>query len=1203
MSFPAGAPGANPDHHDDGRYSRESPGGGLTGPEVTAETAALAAVETLARLGRRCGLRVTAGPAAVDLPEPPEEVRHLDGASARARLRELARPASGPAGELMHVRLLSGGEAAEAEPATGAGVLVTCRPTAAAITAAVDCDRADPWWRARTAAAEVFAEVLAALLADPRLPAAAAPGIGARSRALVLGPLAGRAVPYGPFVAIPTMIERQADLAPDRPAVTHLGRTLGYRELDELANGLAAALADRGVGRGDTVPVLMGNSLELVTGYLALMKLGAAFVPLDPAWPEARIATALDVLAPRLVLHAAHTAPPHHHPGRALEVAVDRIAPSPHRPGVPLRPDDPIYGIFTSGTTGTPKCAVNLHGGLTNRFRFMSRYFEPTADHVVLQNSRHTFDSSVWQLFWPLTIGGRTVVPPQDEFLDLEHTIAAIAAHGVTLTDFVPSIFNVVVAMVDGDPAALRRIASLRELVVGGEEINPRMVHRLRTLLPGLRVTNGYGPTETSIGMVFHPVQAADGDAVPLGRPIDNCYAVVVDDALRPLPPGATGEIVVGGACLGAGYRGDPARTGAVFVPNPFASVPGDRLYRTGDLGYYDAAGRLHFQGRADVQVKVGGVRIEPGEIEVAAEGVPGVRQAKVLAATAGGARALALFAAGDERLTEEALRERLTRVLPRTSLPRYYVVLAAMPLTDNGKVDRRALAEVLDRRLLGPPAAPAGPDDDGTAARVLRVLRSVLHQPALGPDDDVMRAGADSISAVAAVAALRAAFGVPVGVRDLFDQPRATALARLIDDRLARPAADTDDEALLRRDASAPAAFPAAPAPPSRAPGTVLVTGASGFVGARLVHELLERTDARVVCLVRAGEDAAALRRVREALAAQGLDGQRSAARLSAVAGDLTLPRLGLDAATWDRLARGCDALLHAGALVNFLYDYGAHRAPNVLGTREMLRLALDRRPKPLHHVSTLGVLEAEAARRGAVLPESVDLAEVAVPVSGYSRSKWAAERYLAGARRRGAVVTVLRLGEVMPADDGHPNPRALTHLLLSAFHRLGVCPNTDIRSDYTPVDYAAARMAAAVFDPDAWGRDLHVFHPESVCFAEVFSRFGTLVRRVPCTEFLARLREAAVRSGDRELNTLLALLPDTGDGGEAAAERMFGRLLTDNPRLFDKSACRRLERRQGLTDDWLGGPIAAYRRYFDHHGGLLGPPGETRELQQAGA
>jgi thioester reductase-like protein len=273
----------------------------------------------------------------------------------------------------------------------------------------------------------------------------------------------------------------------------------------------------------------------------------------------------------------------------------------------------------------------------------------------------------------------------------------------------------------------------------------------------------------------------------------------------------------------------------------------------------------------------------------------------------------------------------------------------------------------------------------------------------------------------------------------------------------------------------------------------------------------------------------------------------------------------------------------LHNGALVNLLFSYAAHRPANVLGTAGILRLAMTREPVPVHYVSTLSAVQAQAqALRSTKLPED-DASATVPPARGYSKSKWVAERYLGQARRRGAQITVLRLGEVMPSEQNpHPNTRALTHLLLSAISRLGVAPDAPIRSDYTPVDYASARIVAAVLDRDAWGRVLHVFHPESVDFAAALP-----VTRTGCAEFLTVLREAVQRTGDRELAGLAALLPaadgPAADGTDEPSLRAeLAALLTDNPSLYGKDECRQLETRWQLTDESLRGAIAAYHAYL---------------------
>ncbi|UUU36490.1 thioester reductase domain-containing protein [Streptomyces sp. CA-210063] len=995
--------------------------------------------------------------------------------------------------------------------------------------------------------------------------------------------VAGAEVDHGPYRPVATLIEEQADRTPGRTALVHRGETettLTYAEFDALANGLAAELTAAGVRDGDFVPLVIGNSVELPLCMVALMKLGAVFVPCDPAWPEERLRGVLKVLDPPLLL----TTGPLVHTDRPSRVVSHRtLTPSTERPGRRPAPGHPVYGVFTSGTTGVPKCAVNLHGGLTNRFRFMSRYFGATGDEVVLQNSRHTFDSAIWQLLWPLTTGGRTIIPEQGEFLDLERTVETIARYGVTVTDFVPAILGMLVALLEAEPAHVAEVASLRHLVVGGEEIIPHAVHRLRELVPGLGITNGYGPSEASIGMVFHRVDGTEGDRIPLGRPIDNCYAVI-DGA----DTDGIGEILIGGACLGAGYLGDPERTAEAFVPNFFPGVPGERLYRTGDLGWFDDSGLLRFAGRRDRQAQVDGVRIELGEIETTAEACPGVVQAKALTLRRSGRTRLVVAAAAEEGTTPVALREHLASVLPRVQVPQHCFVLQALPLTDNGKVDLGALHTIVEEKLESGAGTGSGPGGDAGLTRVERiagVMGAVLDLPGFGVRDDFLDHGGDSLNALTAALRIRETLGVRVGISDLYAHRTPVALAAAVHGR-ATDASAADDASLMERDAELPEelaalARRAARTRPAVPPRTVLVTGATGFVGARAVHRLLTATEARVVCVVRAHDDAHARHRLIEALRAQGLWDEALAGRLDARRGDLARARFGWTREAWEAYAAQCDAVLHIGALVNFLLDYRAHRPANVAGTAEVLRFALSGRAKALHHVSTLGVLDRQAVRTTGRLGEDFDPTEAVTPASGYSRSKWVAERLVLTARRLGAPVTLYRLGEIMPAaDNGVPNPKALTHLLLSAFLRLGLRPDVPMRSDYTPVDETAARLVAGLAEP-AEGAVHHVFRDGSVDFAAIGLAEGG--RSVPPEEFMAALRAAADEdegSAAAVLAAVLTMLPASGPDGTPD----FRRLLTDNPGLFTRDSCTALDARHGLREPPLEAALAAYRTTLTH-------------------
>lgn len=502
--------------------------------------------------------------------------------------------------------------------------------------------------------------------------------------------------------------------------------------------------------------------------------------------------------------------------------------------------------------------------------------------------------------------------------------------------------------------------------------------------------------------------------------------------------------------------------------------------------------------------------------------------------------------------------------------MPAYCVVLPALPVTDSGKVDVAALRRRLDG-LDVEHLNPDGPATDQPVSPALSVLRGLPGLAGLAAQDDVMVAGVDSLQALDAVWRLREAYRVEVGVQDLFDHPHPAALDRVLRGRVGS-GTHPDEYAQMDQDAQLLAEIEIQPGSPAGPVRTVLVTGATGFVGGRSVAELLDDGVTTVICLCRAADDHAARERVVAWLRRQHLWREEYTSRLVAYAGDLSRTRLGLGESTWTRLSIHTDLIMHVGALVNFVYDYADHRRANVLGTHEVLRLAMQGRPKPVHHVSTLGVLAHAAARGGIRLDEQVDPVAVPPPPGGYSRSKWVAERLLLQARDKGATVTLFRLGEVMPAaDNGFANPRALTHLLCRAFHRLGRVPDVAMRTDYTPVDQVARALAAAVHDRSAWNATYHVFDPAVVCLGDLVDQ-----ARVPADEFLAALRAAAVH--DAQLTVLDALLRQRS-GRQAG---VFDGLLDENPALFAQDGYRRMARRWRLAAAPLPAAVMAYRRFL---------------------
>jgi amino acid adenylation domain-containing protein/thioester reductase-like protein len=1029
--------------------------------------------------------------------------------------------------------------------------------------------------------------------------------------------IVGDAVEYPKSRTVIQLIEAAAQRRPSAPAVTFGDLSLTYRQLNGCAERLAEQLRVMGSGPGDFLPLLMRHGPELPVAMLAAMKLAAPFVPVDDAMPPHVQERMIGALGARLVL-CSPGAPAVELPrvvvdilGLGEEAGLPGVLAS-DRPGL----DDLAYGFYTTGSTGDPKCALNIHRGILNRFLYMTRRFGGQDDEIVLQNSRHVFDSSLWQLLWPLTNGSQVVIPERAGILDLQATVDIIERYQITMTDFVPSIFNVLVAMMTARPQIAIQMASMRRILIGGEEANAEAVRIFRTMLPQVAVINTYGPTEASIGSVFHEITDADTGSVPIGRPIDNTYAVIVDDQLRPVEPGDTGEILLGGDCLGLGYLNDPERTRAAFIDNPFLAIPGLRLYRTGDLGRYLPNGLLHFAGRADQQVKISGLRVELPEIELALLRHPKVREARVIVRDSAGGRWLVAFVTGDGALDPADLRSFASDELAPLLVPKEFIVLDQLPLNANGKADRRALARLAERRDQAVPLAGAGElSDDGQV--VWQAWSDLLPVPPSSAEDDFFDLGGDSLTAQKLALRLTREFGAAVSVRDIADHPTITQQAHLA---AARPSAVTMPDggprdgsgggpgdgpsgasggragaitpsarARIDADAQLPpeVAPPSGAVPPSGSPpgGTrrVLLTGATGFVGAHLLHDLLAGTTTEVYCLVRAPSAQAALDRITRNLAEYRLWQDDFAGRVHPVPGDLGEPRLGLDAATYERLGHRVDTIVHSGALVNLVQGYGTHRAANVIGTVEVLRFATAYRGKAVHHISTLSTVVDRSDGTAVPAPEAP--VPLRLPSGGYGQSKWVAERLVDQAAERGMTVAVYRLGEMMPhSRTGVPSRRGLPDLLAKACLRVGLCFSSPVVLNYTPVDYASQLVVAAIARGESGY--FHVRYPEPVAFDDLLAalqaKFG--LTRVSYGQFWYALRDLADSGTDDGVLGTFAVAPRADDGTEAQAVRALAALFSDDLCATSTARADRLMAAAGLR--WPAVGKDTFERYAAYHG-----------------
>ncbi|MGW4488540.1 non-ribosomal peptide synthetase [Amycolatopsis sp. NPDC004368] len=595
------------------------------------------------------------------------------------------------------------------------------------------------------------------------------------------------------------LFEQQVRRQPDALAAVHGERGWTYRELNGRANRLARALLARGLRRESVVAVVTERNLAWLTAVLAVLKAGGVYLPIEPHFPPERIAKTLRQAGCELVLTERGSSEGLDHalallPG-AIRLHVEAACGERRSAtdlGIDVTPRQLAYIYFTSGSTGEPKGAMCEHAGLLNHLYAKIDDLGITEGQVVAQTAPQCFDISLWQLLAPLLAGGRTLIVEQDVILDAERFVDRLARGRVAVAQVVPSYLDAVLSFVEGKP---RPLPDLRCVSVTGEAVKKELVQRWFAAFPDVKLVNAYGLTETSDDTNHEVMDAPPAtDRVPIGRPVNNVRVAVVDEHLQPVPLGAPGEIVFSGVCVGRGYVNDLARTRAAFVPDPHRA--GERLYRSGDRGRWLPGGRLEFLGRRDSQVKISGFRIEIGEVENALLRVPGVGDgAVVVAEREGHGKHLVAFYSAAEALPGETLHARLSDSLPAYLVPSAFHWREQLPLTANGKVDKKALTEWA-AELEGAEEghdAPATPAEQRLAAAWAGVLG--LAPEKIGRHDHFFDRGGTSLSAVKLAVALDRA----VSLAEITRHPVLADQAALLADQGTVPA----DQATVLADRS----------------------------------------------------------------------------------------------------------------------------------------------------------------------------------------------------------------------------------------------------------------------------------------------------------------------------------------------------------------------------------------------------------------
>jgi amino acid adenylation domain-containing protein len=616
--------------------------------------------------------------------------------------------------------------------------------------------------------------LLAAMAATPSLALSRLPLLTGAERARILLDFNRTAAPYPRNATIVDLFEQNADATPAATALEYGAEKISYAQLDARANALAHGLIGMGVQRGDRVALILERSADLVVAMLATLKAGAAYVPIETNCPPERMAAILADASPRAVVEPAMLA---------------SLAPqAQRRPGVQgIHAGSLACVIYTSGSTGQPKGVMVEHRNVL-RLVCNSGYAPLGAADCVAHCANPAFDASTWEIWGALLNGARVLVVPHATLLDPKLFNRALLDGGVTALWLTAGLFN------EYADKLAPAFAQLTWLLAGGDVLDPASVARvLNNPSRPRHLLNGYGPTETTTFATTHLIDAVDGASIPIGRPIANTTAYILDAHQEPVPLGVAGEIHIGGDGVTRGYLNQQAMTAERFIADPFG---GERLYRTGDLGRWRADGSIEFMGRNDFQVKIRGFRIEPGEIEARLAACAGIREALVVARdTPAGDKTLVAYLVGSGDIDLAALQRDMKAALPSYMQPGAYVVLERLPLTANGKVDRRALPAPAETARASTEQAPLTPGQQ----RLADIWRALLGREHIDAHDSFFDLGGNSLMATRLVSRIEQQYAIDYPLRAVFEAPQLATMADRIAIGNADQQADTLEELLLQ--------------------------------------------------------------------------------------------------------------------------------------------------------------------------------------------------------------------------------------------------------------------------------------------------------------------------------------------------------------------------------------------------------------------
>lgn len=908
------------------------------------------------------------------------------------------------------------------------------------------------------------------------------------------------------------LFEEQVAKTPDYTAVVFSDQKLSYSELNEQSNRFARTLIRLGVKPDSVVAILLNRSIDMIVAMIAILKAGAAYLPVDPEYPSDRIQYIIsDSGCDVLVTHSQYTKSVHVQ-GKILFIDTLCLdANDGTNIETQTSSSNLAYLIYTSGSTGNPKGVMIEHKSIVNTLFWRKTYYGFNPTDAVLQLPSYAFDSSVEDIFTPLISGAKLILVDQKNLLSTTYLGGLIQAHGITNLLTVPSFLR---QLLDG---LANQLSKLRCITVAGEAVSEGLIRDFFKSINSVRLFNEYGPTENSVCTTVFEILPNDR-RVLIGHPINNNNCYIVDKHWNLLPIGFVGELCVSGVGLARGYFNKPELTDQKFIENPFEA--GTRLYPTGDLAKWLPDGNIEFIGRIDDQVKLRGFRIELSEIETCISNFPGVKENTVIINSENNGRdKLVAYLVSDKSFSISHLKRYLSVKLPKHMIPSFFVSLDVLPLTPNGKINKKALPALELNHIV----ADYEPPHNGIERSLVNLWKEVLEVSKISINDNFFELGGDSLAIVEMLTALFE-HNWNLTAQDFYEYPTIKELAVKILGRgetrkdsernlarnvfyLNRAASQTDEQWLqydmeeaLNQIAAAAEVQPFNPNGQRHNFKGVLLTGATGFLGIHVLAELLLQRNTKVYCLIRGENSVARLSQLLEYYF-PGQFSELLGDRIVVVNGDICQHEFGLSESTFRLLGSWIDTVIHSAALVKHFGDYREFERVNVLGTQEVVNFC-NTFGQRMGHISTVSVAGNDLGDRGEdfVFTENDFYFGQNYSDNVYIRSKLEAENILYQSTDLGLKAAVFRVGMLMGRySDGHFQRNISENAMynrLKSIIELEAVPLDILTAglDFTPVDYCAKAIVEVLLTDAAEGRVFHLFNHNTVAMSDFIRMLGSL-------------------------------------------------------------------------------------------------------------